>query len=277
MPGRGSALSKLITAAIFIILEVAAILMLNSSEKQAEWISKGSGGFKAFLWEWTEDVGDYFNLKDQNRRLAAENDALYSRLHKAEQVLANHAIDSVTLADYDMSQDYTFIGARIVTMSKNKGHNYIILDKGSADGVSADDGILTTQGVVGIVDVVSEHYAYGRTILNRGLSISARLGRDGIVSPLVWDGKSSSTAEMLNIPLHITYEKGDTVFTSGQSLIYPGNIPIGTVVEEFTKDGASSCLKVDFLFDFSALRYVRIAHLNSKDEIKELEAQGGKI
>jgi len=251
--------------------------MLSSSEKQAEWIARGSGGFKATIWGWTENIEEYFSLKEQNARLAAENEELYSRIYSAEQALESRRIDSIALANRDISHDYNFVGAKVVKMSRNKGHNYIILSKGSADGVSADDGIITENGVVGIVDAVSEHYAYGRTILNRGLSLSARLGTDGIVSPLVWDGKSSNSAEMQNVPLHLTFEKGDTVYTSGQSLIYPGGIPIGTVEKEFSKDGASSCLKVNFLIDFSALKYVMVAHLKSKDEIKELEAQGGKL
>ena len=49
------------------------------------------------------------------------------------------------------------INARVISNSIDKLDNFITLDKGAADGVRPDMGVVCGTGVVGIVYLVSQH------------------------------------------------------------------------------------------------------------------------
>ena len=76
------------------------------------------------------------------------------------------------------------------------------------------DGIITGQGAIGIVDAVSENFCFVRSFKNHGMSISARLGRNGSSGQLRWNGLESNGALLSEIPHHINVTPGDTVYTS---------------------------------------------------------------
>ena len=69
----------------------------------------------------------------------------------------------------------------------------------------------------------------------------------------------------------MVFEKGDTVFTSGYSSIFPPDIPLGEVGESKIVNGATYEIKIRLFEDFGALRYVTVVENKSKGELKELE------
>jgi rod shape-determining protein MreC len=103
------------------------------------------------------------------------------------------------------------------------------------------------------------------------MNISARLGTEGAVGPLSWNGITSDGAILKEIPHHVEFEKGDTVYTSGYSSIFPPDIPLGEVGDARIVNGATYEINVRLFEDFGALRYVTIVENLSKDEMKELE------
>jgi rod shape-determining protein MreC len=157
-------------------------------------------------------------------------------------------------------------------ISNNKQHNYMIIGKGAADGVTEGAGIITSKGAVGIIDAVSEHFSYARSFKNHEMSISARLGRNGAIGPLSWDGKSSAGAILKEIPHHMEFHQGDTIYTSGHSSIFPADIPLGTAGKAKIVNGATYEIEVTLFEDFAALRHVTIVENLGRDEMKTLEA-----
>jgi len=255
-------------AAIFIILEVAALGMLKyNGALQNRWISKGMHGFMAAVWGGTESVAEYFRLKKTNEELIEENDFLIDRLRRYEHLTGIHP-DSLSGTS---SGNYVYIPASISKISNNKQHNYIIIDKGYEDGVTPHSGIVTRNGAVGIVDEVSRHYSYARSFANTDMSVSTRIGREGVTGIMRWDGKSSRTAVLSEIPQHIVLEKGDTVYTSGYSEIFPPDIPLGTIRNWKTVNGATYNLDIELFTDFRSLRHVYIVNNLYEQELKELE------
>ena len=153
-------------------------------------------------------------------------------------------------------------------LSRGKQHNYIILNRGFEDGVKEKSGIITHAGVVGIVDAVSEHNAFALSLQNHDISISARLGTEGGSGILSWDGIHSNGALLKEIPLQYHYNVGDTVYTSGHSLLFPPDIPLGIAGEARVVNGATNEIKVTLFQDFSAVRYVMVVHNDALDEIE---------
>ncbi len=264
MAGNRNIFQKVLNAAIFILMEVAALNMIShNAALQNIWLSRGAHRIMGALWGTSESVRYYFSLRKQNEALAEENFDLRQQLLRAGKNLPVERPDSSAGA-------FTYIPAEISVISRNKQHNYMIINKGYEDGIQANSGIITGKGVIGIIDAVGKHHAYALTFMNTDVSISARLGSEGAVGPLVWDGLSSSGAILKEIPLQFKYEPGDTVYTSGYSSIFPSDIPLGIAGDSRIINGATNEIKVRLLQDFSALRYVTVVHNNNLEEMEAL-------
>lgn len=264
--------TRLATAAIFIALEVAAVAMLTKSAPlQNIWINRASHRVMASLWGSGETLRNHFSMEKQNAILSEENARLNNILKYYEgQEDLLHEIDASSIIK---AKGFTYTPATIVKVSRNTAHNYIIINKGSDDGIVPHSGIITPQGVVGIVDAVDRRYSYGLTLMNNNVSVSSRVGDTGIVGPLIWDGRKSNGAILKDIPLHYTVQPGDTVYTSGFSIIFPPDIPIGIAGQSKIADGSSQQVAVTMFQDFSALRYVTIVENPDRSEIYELESK----
>ena len=268
---KGNLIYNLINAAIFIVLEVAALNMLrNNSTLQDTWFSKGGHAVMGTLWGWGLDIKDYFSLREQNDSLAMENFRLTARLADLEDFIAD-SVRTSRLPSDGIAGGYRYIPATIEKISNNTQHNYIIIGKGSDHGVVNGAGIITSTGAIGVIDAVSKRFSYARSFQNHDMSISSRLGRTGAAGPLTWDGIHSNKALLKEIPHHMTFSPGDTVYTSGYSSIFPPDIPLGITGASRIVNGSTYEIEVTLFEDYSALRYVTIVENLGKEEIKRLE------
>ena len=155
---KNSLIFHLINAAIFIALEIAALSMLrNNAPLQNTWMAKGGQAVMGGIWGFTQNVGDYFSLRQANDSLALENYQLRSRLADLEEFISDSIRISRLPAD-GIAKGYRYIPATISKISHNTQHNYIIIGKGSDDGVVKGDGVITGKGAIGVIDGVSRHY-----------------------------------------------------------------------------------------------------------------------
>ena len=264
---RNSIITHIFNAAIFIILEIAALNMLShNGAMQNVWFSKGMHAVMGTLWGGTEQIKDYFSLRKVNESLALENHELRTRLAQYE-ALEQEADENKS----EIAGGFRYLPASIMKISNNTQHNYMIIGKGSEDGVTTGSGVITGKGAIGVVDAVSSNYSYAISFKNHEMNISARLGKEGAVGPLSWDGKSRNGAILKEIPHHVEFEPGDTVFTSGYSSIFPPDIPLGTTGKSKIVNGATYEIEVTLFEDFGSTRHVTIVENLGKDEIKKLE------
>lgn len=256
-------------AAVFILLETAALGMLyNSGIIQNLWISKASHSFIAAVWGTGESVGDYFSLKKTNEKLAEENFRLAQQVRMYEREYGIYGGKDTLI---ETIGHFRYRPAAIVKMSKRRQHNYLILDKGSDDGIEPNSGVISSFGALGIVDAVSRKYSYVLSFLNSEMNVSARVGREGAVGPLSWDGMTMDGAILSEIPQHIAIEEGDTVFTSGSSAIFPPDIPLGVTVSKTLVNGATYDIEVRLFENYKKLRFVTVVENVDREEIEELE------
>lgn len=258
------------TAAIFILLEIAALSMLySSSTLQNIWINRISHNVMAMTWGSIEKVKSYFGLREQNDILAGRNYELfkelqhYKELERTMQAMAK--LDSAGLPPR-----FNYIPAEVTAMGTNSRHNYIIIDKGENDGVAPGSAIITPNGVVGMVYAVDKRYSYGLSLMNERVNVSARIGREGLVVPLQWDGKNSDHVILRDIPLHLEVPAGDTVWTSGNSKVFPPDIPLGLTVGTRLVDGAVGVVDVKLFVDLASIRYVIVAENPDRETIEEM-------
>lgn len=268
---RNNIIMKIINAAIFIILEVAALNMLNhNGAMQNVWFSKGMHAVTGTIWGGSERIKDYFSLRKVNDALALENQELRTRLARYESEAEAEAESHIST---DIAGRYRYTPATIMKISNNTQHNYMIIGKGSEDGITAGSGVITGKGAIGVIDAVSSNYSYARSFKNHEMNISARLGKDGAVGPMNWDGRSRNGAVLKEIPHHVEFEPGDTVYTSGFSSIFPPDIPLGTTGRSKIVNGATYEIEITLFEDFGSLRHVTIVENLGKDEINRLEGK----
>lgn len=272
---RGSVISKVISAAIFIFLEVAAIgLISRTSTLQNIWLNRLSHRIMVSTWGVGENIRYYFQLAGQNEDLARENFELSRQLDYYRNLYPEENAKAVRGREDDI---FTYIPARIIKISRNSQHNYIILNKGYEDGVLPNSGIITNDGVVGIVDAVDKHYSYGLSLMNSKVSVSARIGKEGVVAPLVWNGITADGGLLKNIPMQFEIMPGDTIRTSGISEIFPGDIPLGVTIGSESVDGVVKDASVRLFQDFSSVRFVTISCNPKREEIGQLEKKEEKL
>ncbi|MGM9739147.1 MAG: rod shape-determining protein MreC [Candidatus Cryptobacteroides sp.] len=272
MQHRRTITGTLINTAVFILLEIAALGMLrHGSELQDFFITRAAHGFLGNVWGLTETIRGYATLRKENDRLAGEIHRLTEKVSRLEEEAGKYAAGDSAAFVSGLPGKYEFIPAEVIKNSVNKQHNYLILGKGSEDGVRPQTGIITSQGVIGIVDAVGRHYSYAISFLNSESSISARIGKDGSSGPMSWDGKGMGNALLREIPLQMKFEEGDTVYTSGFSSIFPPDIPLGRITGSRIVNGATYEINVSLFQDFSAVRYVCLVRNRDLDEILSLE------
>lgn len=215
-------------------------------------------------------VRSYFHLLRINKELAEENVKLRSLLHNNPDVLISSDSLFTTSAMYDSVFRYT--SAQVINNSTNRPFNYITLNKGRKHGIKPDQGIISANGIVGIVTEVSDSYAVGFSVLNSRWSVSAKHKESGYFGSLVWAGNDYRLAKLNEIPFHIDIERGDTVVTSGYSSVFPEGIIIGTI-KDFSRTGGENYYSVDIALstDFKKLSYVEVIENFNKTEIRELE------
>lgn len=256
---------------LFVVLEIFSLALVFSKNRYQSAVFFNSARFvSGTLTRVVGSVSDYFALEENNRKLAEENVALRSRLRSAYR---NIAPEETALRDTVLKQQYVFSAAEVVANSVNKQYNFLTLNKGRAQGIEPDMAVLCSQGIVGIVNGVSDNFSTVISVLNKDFRVSSKLKGSDYFGALMWDGVGAQSGLLTDIPHHAKIEVGDTIVTSGLSPIFPEGVPIG-VIEKFSlEDGNFYSIKVHFLTDFGRLRYVTVVKNFYKEEQQILEAR----
>ncbi len=270
--GRTTSLYRtLLTIALFIALEaVSLVLLTNNGAVQRYRILGAVRGAQIHMWKNGESIRHYFSLASTNGYLAEENAFLRREMEYYKAL--THELDSTRGIDIRDSR-YGYINAEVVKNSVNKQHNYIIIDKGAADGLKNDMGVITGNGVVGVIHSVSEHHSLVISLLNTSQSVSVKIAGNGVFGPMTWTGTNTSTAIVKSIPLRTEVSVGDTIATSGYSIMFPPDIPVGVVERLDDSSGTTLDLYVRLFTNYNSLHYVYVVTDRSADELKELDAR----
>lgn len=248
-------------------------MLRNNGTLQNTWMSKGAQNFSGAVWGTAQNIRHYFSLKKRNDELALDNHALRLRVAQLEAMMADSISASHSPEFVGTAGEFRYIPASIVKISNNTRHNYIIIGKGSDDGVVKGSGVITGKGAIGVIDAVGRKHSYARSFKNHEMNISTRIGKEGAVGPMTWDGFSSNGAILKEIPHHVEFQPGDTVYTSGYSSIFPPDIPLGTTGDSRIVNGATYEIEISLFEDFGALRYVTVVENMGREEIKSLEEE----
>lgn len=256
-------------AFLFLLLEVLGFFLLISYNnyhniRAFSITNEVSGEFYGQVNEATS----YLNLRDVNEQLSRENAAL-------REMVRSSYLDTSSLFkpvfDTACVRVFEYLPAEVINGSVNKRNNYLIIDRGSSSGVKREMGVISPNGVAGVVVDVSPNYASVMSLLHGRSQVSTVIEKNGFFGLLKWDGSDPKYATLVDIPAHVDIAEGDTLLTRGASGVFPKNQLVGTIESwEINQSNRFYEIKVNLATDFRRLQHVHVVKNSKKQEIDTL-------
>ncbi len=246
-------LSKFGFVLLFVFLEaIAFILIVRRSNYHRVVFAKTTSEITGLFFSWYANTLDYFKLREENELLAEENARLRAEVHYSKSRFYDRNTEG-----YNPVQAFTYIPCKVINNSTRNTHNFFTIDAGKIHGIKPDMGIISPNGIAGVVRQVSERFAVCISVLNTSFPVSVQLRKSKDYGSLEWDAVSPVYSTVKYIPTHVEIEPGDTVETSAYSSIFPEGINVGTV-DSYTinPDDGYYLIKVRLSTRFTALRQV---------------------
>lgn len=254
---------------------ISCIMLFRNNPYQHHVFLTSASTLSSSLYRVSHNVTSYFNLRDINDDLLDRNASLESEvIALRRQVREYRALTDTTIVA-GMHQ-FEFVNAPVINNSISRPKNFITIAKGTADGIKPEMGVVGSNGVVGVVNVVGEHNSRVISLLNPDIHLSCKIRSSDFFGSLVWDGVSSDEALLEELPKHGKYNVGDTIVTSGYSAIFPEGVPVGYVKGiERDHDANFATLRVRLVTDFATLSTVRVISNKELEAIREVEQDAG--
>lgn len=265
--------SKWLVFTIYVV--IGCMLLFNGDPYRQHVFMTSAGRMASTVYKGANNVTSYFDLREINDDLNRRNAELQAEIVRLQETIdaLHEANFTDTLALDSGVRHFDFIVAHVINNSISHPFNYLTINKGSADGVRPELGVIDRNGVVGIVSTTGPHSARVISLLNPHFRLSCKIKRSDYFGSLVWDGENPGEALLEELPRHTVYQPGDTIVTSGYSAVFPSGLPVGTVVEtESDRNQNFFTLRIKLLADFTTLGNVQVVVNNQADELRALTA-----
>lgn len=279
---------------LFMVIESLSLyIFFNNNDLHRSKLMLFTQEYTSRIYKYYDNVKSYMKLKEENKILIKENADLHSKMSKYSinqketyeeyiplldiqfqnlrnkySTICNNRFDTDFFKNIiDTTQLFDYIPARIINNSISNANNYIVIDKGSLDGVTTGMGIRVNNGIIGKIQSVSDNYSKAISILNNRDKIGVMV-KDYNENNIKWqNGKlewspinnNYMTASIKYIPNDANIRKGDTVITNSYSKIYPEGIAIGEITS-FTKKSNKDFYDIEIRFfnDMNSVKNVYI-------------------
>ena len=210
------------------------------------------------------NLKSYLQLRELNEKLMEENILL-----KKENL--NKKFDS----KYD--NNYDLILAKVIKNSTKLSRNNLIINRGKKNGIKRDMGVISKDGIVGIINETSKNYSSVISILNKDLKINAKHNKSNAYGSLEWNQKDPTVVELNDISIDNEIFIGDTISTGGMSFYFPNNIPIGEINSiKISENNGFYSLKVKLFQKMNNISYVYVIENFNYGELYEIDKNNFK-
>lgn len=262
--------SKWLLFAFYAILS-CILLVDNNVYQQSVYLTSANYVSSGIYGGWSQVTG-YFHLKSINESLQASNADLQNQVLNLKSELNElKALYGDTLNKSEHINRFGYVTAAVINNNTRHSKNYLTINRGKLDGLKPGMGVVDQNGVVGIVNVSSNHMSRVISLLNETQHFSVKIKGTPFIGSLCWKGGDATIGYVEEIPRHAVYHIGDTIVTSGYSTTFPEGIPVGIVLSRVrSNDDSFFTFKVKLASDFKALSTVRVIKDIYKSEIDSL-------
>jgi rod shape-determining protein MreC len=271
----------------FVLLEVFCFfLVIQFNERQNAIFAHTSTVIGGNMLEKRQRVSDYIGLQERVDSLVQENARLMADISNARAVQLPYRDTFITVL-YDtishidsirhraVRPEFRFMSARVISNSISSANNWMMLNRGSSDGVTPNMAVLSGKGIVGIVRHVDPDFSMVMSVLHRQTKLSAALPKhERAFGTLLWEGGDPTVMTLKYIPKHIKVIVGEPVTTSGFSAMFPQGFELGfieTVPEQDPEYPNFLVAKVRLKQDMSTVQDVYIVQNLFKAAIDSLQ------
>lgn len=221
------------------------------------------------LLSWEREFTKYIYLDQENRKLLEKN----AELSKKE--LVNYiSVDPKTTIINDTIRELTIekIPATVINSSYSHKNNYFTINAGRLKGVKRKMGVISSEGVVGIVYDVSDHYAIVKSILTSTINISAYVEESNAYGLIKYIENDPRRVTLTGVSNDIMIKKHAKVYARGSGGYFPHGSLIGKVEKLTPIEGEPRWdITVRLAQDMRRLHYVYVIKNFLKLELEELE------
>lgn len=253
---------------------ISCVLLFQTNPYQQSVYLTSANAVSSAVYNGISSISSYFNLKDINEDLQSRNALLEMEVVDLRNQVNNYRMQIPDTSSIQPAlRPYSFVVAHVISNSISQTYNYITINRGSAEGIEPEMGVVDQNGVVGMVNVVGKHSARVISLLNSHMRLSCKVKNSDFFGSMVWDGKDPEYAILQQLPKHARFVKGDTIITSGYSAVFPEGIIVGTIVssvKELSDNFVS--LKIKLSTNFTQLSTVRAIKNQNKAEFDAIKA-----
>ena len=255
----------------FLFLEVLSLyLVIQFNQRQNNIFFSSAGRVSGGVYEQMDELTDYVGLRKQINELTVENARLRGLLNNYNYTESQTSLSPDSIVEY-----INFIPAVIISKSIVGKNNSITINRGRLHGIEPHMGVISSDGIVGIVRNVTDHYSVIMSTFHSKSKVSALVKGRGALGTLSWENLDTRFMNLKDIPIY--YEEvavGDTVVTSSYSNMFPENIVIGEISEiNPVKNENNLSIKVRMKNKFHTLDYVYVVDFLNKEEKEALQKE----
>lgn len=240
------------------LFSFSLILIFSNSRYHNSLVLNSTNSLTGRIFETTNFISSYLNLKNENKSLNEENTEL-------KKLIYNYSKETIDGVKYEV------FNSKVIKNSYSLNNNYLTINIGNIDSISEDMGVVSNKGIIGITDRVSKNYSRVISVLNTKLNLNAKLKKSNHFGILNWNGLNYSTVQLIDLPKQTKINIGDTIITGGNSFIFPEGVLIGNV-SSFKLDDTQNYIEAEIsLFnDMTNIKNVYIIRNNDLEELKKL-------
>ena len=246
-----------------LLLTISLSINFNYNEYNKSKFLNSSNSLFSSLYDAKLRISKYFNLEYQNQLLAEENRDLRYLIYNSEyRQIEESNLDKIS---------FNVTSASVIKNSYSYSNNFITINVGEIDSIEIDNGVISSKGVVGIIDKTSPKYSRFISILNTNFLLNAKFKKSNYFGILSWNGMNINKVQLKDVPKQANVSIGDTIVTGGNSLIFPKGILIG-YVDSFKLDNSENYLEleIELATDMTNIEKLYVLKNNNIKEINSL-------
>ena len=269
---------KIILAVVAMLLAVSVVFAAigGKMSPQADIAGTITAPFRALATRISDGISNFVGTYTEGERLSLENAELESEIAELREKLADYekiSSENKFYKDYleikDKNPSFKFEAATLISRDKEDPYKGFVINKGTVNGISANDPVITEAGLIGFVSQAGLTTSKVVTLLSPELSAGAldnRTNDSGVLSGSV-ELASKGKTRFYNLSRSCNIAVGDYVVTSGEG-IFPSGLLIGTI-QTIGSDKYNTSIYAEIrpFVDFESIKGVMV--------ITEFEGQGG--
>jgi rod shape-determining protein MreC len=222
------------------------------------------------MWKAQYDITKYINFGKSNRDLSMANKQLREKLPESFHRLQ---YGTVKINDTLYKTQYSYTQAIVINSTYDKANNYLTLNIGSRQGIKRGMGVISDQGVVGVLFKVSTNYSLVKSVLSTNPNIDVMIVEDGSFGLLKWTVRNARLANLSGISNDQPVKKWGEVITRGGGGVFPRGISVGKVYKVLPIEGRAQWdVQILLSTNFKKIQNVYVIKNILKNEQSQLES-----